>query len=62
MQVAKVALRCIIGHSIQLGTDLIRQCDVSADFHEGVAAFAEKTSPVWIGSEAITRPGAGAAD
>ena len=59
---AEAALRCMVGHSIPLGTDLIRQCDVSADFHEGVAAFAEKTSTVWIGSEAITRPGAGAAD
>jgi len=47
--VTKEALRRLASHALPEGEDLIRRCYASRDFHEGVAAFCAKRTPVWRG-------------
>ena len=48
--VIKEGLRRLLAHDLPEGEDLIRRCYASDDFHEGVAAFLAKRSPVWTGN------------
>ena len=47
--VSKEGLRRLMVQGLPEAEDLIRRCYGSADFHEGVAAFVAKRSPVWTG-------------
>jgi enoyl-CoA hydratase len=47
---AKEGLRRLVAQGLPEGEDLIRRCYGSSDFHEGVAAFIAKRSPVWTGN------------
>ena len=48
-RVSKAALERLSTHDLAASDDLIRAAYGSADFHEGVAAFVAKRSPVWSG-------------
>jgi enoyl-CoA hydratase/carnithine racemase len=48
-RVSKAALERLSTHDLAASDDLIRVAYGSADFHEGVAAFVAKRSPVWSG-------------
>jgi len=48
-RVIKESLQRLLLHALPNGEDLISQCYGSSDFHEGVAAFVAKRSPVWTG-------------
>ena len=47
--VSKEGLRRLMVQGLPEAEDLVRRCYGSADFHEGVAAFVAKRSPVWTG-------------
>jgi enoyl-CoA hydratase/carnithine racemase len=47
--IAKEGLRRLQSHQLPQAEDLIRRAYGSADFHEGVAAFVAKRSPIWTG-------------
>jgi enoyl-CoA hydratase/carnithine racemase len=48
-RVSKAALERLTTHDLAASEDLIRAAYGSDDFHEGVAAFVAKRSPVWSG-------------
>lgn len=48
-RVSKAALDRLSTHDLAESDDLIRAAYGSADFHEGVAAFVAKRTPVWSG-------------
>jgi enoyl-CoA hydratase/carnithine racemase len=48
-RVSKAALERLTTHDLAASDDLIRAAYGSDDFHEGVAAFVTKRSPVWSG-------------
>lgn len=48
-RVIKESLRRLRSQNLPDDEDLIRQCYGSSDFHEGVAAFVAKRSPLWKG-------------
>ena len=47
--VTKEAMRRLISLALPEDEDLIRRCFASSDFHEGVAAFVAKRTPLWRG-------------
>ncbi len=47
--VTKEAMRRLISHALPEDEDLIQRCYASSDFHEGVAAFVAKRTPLWRG-------------
>lgn len=49
MRATKEALRRLTLDGLAAGDDLVRECYGSQDFHEGVAAFSGKRTPVWRG-------------
>ena len=48
-RVSKAALERLTTHDLAASDDLIRAAYGSDDFHEGVAAFVARRSPVWSG-------------
>ncbi|MDM7949975.1 enoyl-CoA hydratase/isomerase family protein [Hydrogenophaga sp.] len=48
-RVSKAAIERLATHDLAASDDLIRTAYGSDDFHEGVAAFVAKRSPVWSG-------------
>ncbi len=48
-RVSKLALERLVTHDLAEADDLIRTAYGSQDFHEGVAAFVAKRTPVWSG-------------